>query len=37
MKKENKIQVLKEMKTLSLSLYELYLAQAGQKNTEMNS
>lgn len=31
MKKENKIQALREMKALSLSLYELYLSQAGQK------
>lgn len=36
MKKENKIQELKEMKTSLLSLYDLYLKQAGQKNIEMN-
>ena len=37
MKKENKKQALREMKALSLSLYELYLAQASEKITEMNS
>lgn len=37
MKKEKKIQELKEMKTSLLSLYDLYLKQAGQKNIEMNS
>ena len=31
MKKENKKQALREMKALSLSLYELYLAQASEK------
>jgi hypothetical protein len=37
MKKENKKQALREMKALSLSLYEFYLAQASEKITEMNS